>query len=40
MLYEVEAMAMCADTGVGLVPYSPKAKAAWHALGRAVHPVQ
>ena len=26
-------MAMCADTGVGLVPYSRKAKAAWPAPG-------
>ena len=38
MLYEVEAMAMCADTGVGLVPYSPKAKAAWHAPGASSPP--
>ena len=35
---EPELMDMCADTGVGLVPYSPKAKAAWHAPGASSPP--
>jgi aryl-alcohol dehydrogenase-like predicted oxidoreductase len=38
---EPELMAMCADTGVGLVPYSPQGKGRLaRPLGRAVHPVQ
>src|SRR6201985_898792 len=38
---EPELMAMCADTGVGLVPYSPQGKGRLaRPWGRAVHPVQ
>jgi aryl-alcohol dehydrogenase-like predicted oxidoreductase len=38
---EPELMAMCADTGVGLVPYSPPGQRPPRPpLGRAVHPVQ
>src|SRR5205085_11125723 len=35
---EPELMAMCADTGVGLVPYSPRAKAGWPASGASSPP--
>ena len=30
---EPELMAMCADMGVGLVPYSPQGKGGWHGHG-------